>query len=127
MKKNKKKQQNILPLIIVIVLILILIFIPVFLSSNKDKKILSKNNKFGPLLGSLLGGLPQCGFSAIGANLYSRRVITVGTLIAIFLSTSDEMLPIMISQKAPLFEVLKIIGIKVIVGIVSAMAYFQSS
>ena len=86
--------------------------------SNKDKKILSKNNRFGPLLGSLLGGLPQCGFSAIGANLYSRRVITVGTLIAIFLSTSDEMLPIMISQSVPLVEILKIIGIKVLVGII---------
>ncbi len=86
--------------------------------SNKDKKILSKNQKFGPLLGSLLGGLPQCGISAIGANLFSRRVITMGTLIAIFLSTSDEMLPIMISQKVSVLEVLKIIGIKVLVGII---------
>jgi len=86
--------------------------------SNKDKKILSKNQKFGPLLGSLLGALPQCGFSAIGANLFSRRVITTGTLIAIFLSTSDEMLPIMISQKVSLLTILKIIGIKVLVGII---------
>ncbi len=85
--------------------------------SKKDKKILSKNQKFGPLFGSLLGALPQCGFSAIGANLFSRRVITIGTIIAIFLSTSDEMLPIMLSQKVPVIEILKIIGIKVIVGI----------
>ena len=86
--------------------------------SNKDKKILSKNQKLGPLFGSLLGALPQCGFSAMGANLFSRKVITTGTLIAIFLSTSDEMLAIMISQKAPVLEVLKIIGIKVLIGII---------
>ncbi len=86
--------------------------------SNKDKKILSKNHKVGPLVGSLLGGLPQCGFSAMASNLFSRRVITIGTLIAIYLSTSDEMLPIMISQKVPFIEIIKIIGIKVLIGII---------
>ena len=86
--------------------------------SNKDKKILSKNHKVGPLVGSLLGGLPQCGFSAMASNLFSRRVITMGTLIAIYLSTSDEMLPIMISQKVPFIEIIKIIGIKVLIGII---------
>lgn len=86
--------------------------------SDKDRKILSKNHKLGPLFGSLLGALPQCGFSAMGANLFSKRVITVGTLIAIFLSTSDEMLAIMISQKVPVLEILKIIGIKVLIGII---------
>ena len=86
--------------------------------SNKDKKILSKNQKIGPLVGGLLGGLPQCGFSAIASNLFSKRVITMGTVIAIFLSTSDEMLPIMLSQKVPLIEILKIIGIKVLIGII---------
>ncbi len=86
--------------------------------SNKDKKILSKNQKIGPLVGSLLGGLPQCGISAMASNLFSRRVITIGTLIAIYLSTSDEMLPIMISQKVPFIEIIKIIGIKVLIGII---------
>jgi len=85
--------------------------------SKKDKKLLSNNKKFGPLFGSLLGALPQCGFSAMGANLFSRKVITVGTLVAIFLSTSDEMLAIMLSQQVSILEILKIIGIKVLIGI----------
>ena len=84
---------------------------------KKNEKLLRKNNKLGPLVGSILGALPQCGFSAMAANLFSSRVITMGTLIAVFLSTSDEMLPIMIGEKIALLEVLKIIGFKVIIGI----------
>ena len=87
--------------------------------NKKDKKLLSKNQKFGPIVGSLLGALPQCGFSAMGANLFSSRVITIGTLVAIFLSTSDEMLPIMLSQKVSILEILSIIGIKVAIGIIA--------
>ena len=86
--------------------------------SNKNEKILMKNRKYGPIVGALLGALPQCGFSTMAANLFSNRVITIGTLIAVFLSTSDEMLPIMLSEKIDIFSILKIIGIKVIIGIV---------
>ena len=86
--------------------------------SNKSKKVLSKNKKYGPILGGLLGGLPQCGFSSMAANLFSSRVITVGTLIAVFLSTSDEMLPIMISEHASIMVLLKIISFKIIIGII---------
>ena len=86
--------------------------------SNKNEKILSKNRKFGPLLGGLLGAFPQCGFSSMASNLFSNRVITVGTLIAVFLSTSDEMLPIMLSEKVDVLLLLKIVGFKVLVGIV---------
>ena len=52
--------------------------------SKKNKEILSKNKKYGPVLGGLLGALPQCGFSSMAANLFSARVITMGTLIAVF-------------------------------------------
>ena len=86
--------------------------------SKKNEKILMKNRKYGPIVGSLLGALPQCGFSTMAANLFSNRVITIGTLIAVFLSTSDEMLPIMLSEKIEIFSILKIIGIKVMIGIV---------
>ena len=86
-------------------------------SNNKSKKILSNNQKIGPLFGGLLGGLPQCGFSFMAASLYSGKVITIGTLIAVFLSTSDEMLPIMISEKTNAFVLLKIVGFKILVGI----------
>ena len=85
---------------------------------DKTKKSLSKSKKVGPLVGSLFGALPQCGFSAMAANLFSSRVITIGTLVAIFLSTSDEMLPIMISEQIDFLLVIKIIGFKILVGIV---------
>ena len=86
--------------------------------SKKNKEILSKNKKYGPFLGGLLGALPQCGFSSMAANLFSARVITMGTLIAVFLSTSDEMLPIMISEKVDILVLIKILGFKVISGII---------
>lgn len=86
--------------------------------SNKNQKILVKNKKVGPLVGSLLGALPQCGFSTMAANLFSARVITMGTLIAVFLSTSDEMLPIMLSEKTDIKLILGVIGFKVVVGII---------
>ena len=85
--------------------------------SKKNEKILKKNNKLGPIFGGLLGGLPQCGFSSMSAELFSGRVITMGTLIAVFLSTSDEMLPIMLSEKVDPMLIVKIIGFKIIVGI----------
>ena len=86
--------------------------------SKKNQKLLEKNKKAGPLLGGLLGALPQCGFSSMAANLFSARVITMGTVIAVFLSTSDEMLPIMLSEKADIKLILGIVGFKVIAGII---------
>jgi len=86
--------------------------------SKKNEKLLTKNKKYGPVLGGILGALPQCGFSSMSANLFSARVITMGTLIAVFLSTSDEMLPIMLSENVDILLILKIVGFKVLVGII---------
>ena len=86
--------------------------------SHKSKEILTKNRKYGVFLGGILGALPQCGFSSMASNLFSGRVITIGTLVAVFLSTSDEMLPIMISEHANILLLLKIVGFKVIIGII---------
>ena len=86
--------------------------------SKKTENIIKKNQKFGPIYGGLFGALPQCGFSTISSNLYSSGIITMGTLIAIFLSTSDEMLPIMLSEKVNPLLMLRIVGFKVIVGII---------
>ncbi len=88
-------------------------------TSNKSKEIIKKSGKFGPAIGGVLGIFPQCGFSAIASNLYAGRIITLGTLIAIFLSTSDEMLPILISEAVPVGIILKILGIKLIIGIIA--------
>ena len=65
--------------------------------------------------------VPQCGFSAAAANLYSGGVITVGTMIAVFLSTSDEMLPILISEQADVRKIMAILIGKIIVGIVAGI------
>lgn len=86
--------------------------------SKQNKKIITKSKKYGPLIGSLLGALPQCGFSVMATNLYVTRIITLGTLISIYLSTSDEMLPILISEKAPISLISKIILIKILLGII---------
>ena len=88
-------------------------------TSSKVKDAIHKSGKAGPLIGGLLGAVPQCGFSASAAGLYAGRVISLGTLIAIFLSTSDEMLPILISEKADVKLILQILGIKVAIGMVA--------
>ena len=88
-------------------------------TSTKVKNIVHKSGKAGPLIGGLLGAVPQCGFSASAASLYAGRVISLGTLIAIFLSTSDEMLPILISEAVDVKVILPILGIKVAIGMVA--------
>ena len=88
-------------------------------TGNKTQNIVKKSGKFGPLLGGVLGIFPQCGFSAAAANLYAGRILSMGTLIAVFLSTSDEMLPILISEAAPISLIIKVLLIKVIIGILA--------
>ena len=86
---------------------------------HKSKEVIKKSGRFGPLLGSVLGIFPQCGFSVSATNLYAGRVITLGTLIAVYLSTSDEMLPIFISEAVSPIIILKILGIKLLIGMIS--------
>lgn len=83
----------------------------------KSKDIIKKSGKYGPVIGGLLGLFPQCGFSVLATNLYVTRIITLGTLISIYLSTSDEMLPLLISYNVKASLILKILLIKLIVGI----------
>lgn len=86
-------------------------------TGEKTEELVKKAGKFGPVIGGALGILPQCGFSAAASNLYAGRVITLGTLMAIYLSTSDEMLPILISEKAPAKTILLILLAKAVTGI----------
>jgi hypothetical protein len=76
-----------------------------------------KAGKAGPLLGALFGGIPQCGFSVMGSALYSRRLITTGTLLAVFISTSDEAIPVLLSQPDSLGWLLPIMGTKIVLAI----------
>ncbi len=86
-------------------------------AGEKINNALRKSGKLGPIIGSLLGCIPQCGFSVFSANLYSGGVIGVGTLLAVFLSTSDEAIIIMLSSPDKKGEILKLIAVKVLVAI----------
>lgn len=75
----------------------------------------------GPAVGALLGVVPQCGFSAMAATLYAGRVVTLGTLVAVFLSTSDEMLPMLVAERVALPELARILGLKVVLALATGM------
>ena len=85
--------------------------------SNKSEKIIKRSGKYGPLLGGILGIIPQCGFSVLATNLYVTRILSIGTLISVYLTTSDEMLPILISHNVEISLILKILSTKLIIGI----------
>lgn len=86
---------------------------------KKNKDLIAKNTKFGPTIGALLGLVPQCGFSVMATNLYVTRIISLGTLIAIYLSTSDEMIPILLADGSSFKTIALILSIKFIVGMLS--------
>ena len=91
-------------------------------AADKVQSVVERSGKAGPAVGSLLGALPQCGFSAMAATLYAGRVVTVGTLVAVILSTSDEMVPVFLAHGEPLDRMLAIMGAKVLVGLVVGFA-----
>ncbi len=85
-------------------------------AGDKAGRFMKSAGVYSPLVGGALGAVPQCGFSAAAASLYAGRVITLGTLLAVFLSTSDEMLPILLSGRIPVGTVLLILLYKAAVG-----------
>lgn len=90
-------------------------------ASNKVKEAVERAGTTGPVVGALLGVLPQCGFSTMAATLFSGRVVTAGTLVAVILSTSDEMIPVFVAHQEPAGRMLSIIAIKVVLGIVAGL------
>lgn len=86
-------------------------------ASDKMNAVIEKCGPFAPLVGGLLGMIPQCGFSSAAAGLYAGRTITLGTLVAVFLSTSDEMLPILIAGNARPGEIVTLVLSKAVIGI----------
>ena len=75
----------------------------------------------GPVAGALLGVVPQCGFSAMAATLYAGRVVTLGTLVAVFLSTSDEMLPMLVAERVDAVLLFRVLGLKVLVALITGV------
>ena len=86
-------------------------------TGDKMQQVIRSAGKGGPMIGGILGIFPQCGFSAAASNLYAGRIITLGTLVAVFLSTSDEMLPIMISRNAGAAMIIKVLAVKLAVAV----------
>ncbi len=86
--------------------------------NEKYSKILHRTNKAGPVIGAFLGSVPQCGFSSVMSNLYSRKIVTLGTLIAVFIATSDEAIPLMISKPEFIPKLLILMAIKIVYGII---------
>ncbi|MBD5523769.1 MAG: arsenic efflux protein [Lachnospiraceae bacterium] len=86
-------------------------------TGDKMQQAIRRAGNGGPMIGGMLGIFPQCGFSAAASNLYAGRIITLGTLVAVFLSTSDEMLPIMISRNAGAAMIIKVLAVKLAVAV----------
>lgn len=88
-------------------------------SGDRASKWLEKAGGAGPVFGSLLGVIPQCGMSAVASNLYAGRIISVGTLLAIFLSTSDEMLPVLLANSVHPITIGKILVCKIVIAMIA--------
>lgn len=91
-------------------------------ANGRMERFLAGAGRVGPVFGGLLGVVPQCGFSAAASGLYVGRVISLGTLFAVYLSTSDEMLPILIASNASPLRILKILAIKAVLGMLIGLA-----
>lgn len=87
-------------------------------TGKKTQEFIRRAGFAGPVVGAVLGAVPQCGFSAAAAALYAGRVVTLGTLFAVFLATSDEMIPIFLAQKVDPSTIFSILGFKIITGII---------
>ena len=87
-------------------------------TGTKTQEAVRKAGSAGPIIGAALGVVPQCGFSAAASTLYAGRVITLGTLFAVYLSTSDEMLPIFIAEQAPVETIAGILVAKLVIAMV---------
>ena len=110
--------EDTLPMIPILFLTYLLMEFIEHKSNEKFKSKLSSAKKLGPLAGAILGLIPQCGFSVIASGLYMNGSITIGTLLAVFISTSDEAIPILISQPKQASVLVAILIVKMIIAII---------
>lgn len=90
-------------------------------AGTRANAVVRRAGAAGPVVGALLGVVPQCGFSAMAATLYAGRVVTLGTLVAVFLSTSDEMLPMLVAERVEPGLLLRVLGLKVLVALITGV------
>lgn len=91
-------------------------------AGGRTERIIARADKSGPVVGALLGALPQCGFSAMAGTLYAARVVSAGTLVSVILATSDEMIPVFVAHAEPAGRMFAIIGFKVVAGMIVGLA-----
>ena len=91
-------------------------------AGEKTENFIRKTGPFGPLAGAALGFIPQCGISTMASNLYAGKIITMGTLVSVFLSTSDEMLILLITEKVPALTTVCILLYKVATALIVGFA-----
>ncbi len=107
---------HLLPFLFIVFLIIELLE---FFYADKINSLLKKTGKSGVLVGSLAAIIPQCGFSVIASSLYSKRIITRGCLIAVYLATSDETIPILLATPAKAYLIIPIVAVKLVIGLVA--------
>ncbi len=90
-------------------------------AGNRANAVVRRAGAAGPVAGALLGVVPQCGFSAMAATLYAGRVVTLGTLVAVFLSTSDEMLPMLVAERVDAGLLFRVLGLKVLAALITGV------
>ena len=90
-------------------------------AGTRANAVVRRAGAAGPVVGALLGVVPQCGFSAMAATLYAGRVVTLGTLVAVFLSTSDEMLPMLVAERVDSGLLFRVLGLKVLVALITGV------
>ena len=88
-------------------------------AGDRVNGVIKRAGAAGPVVGSLLGIVPQCGFSAMAATLYAGRIVTLGTLVAVFLSTSDEMLPLLLAEQVPVQTMAMLLASKALIALVT--------
>ena len=90
-------------------------------AGTRANAVVRRAGAAGPVAGALLGVVPQCGFSAMAATLYAGRVVTLGTLVAVFLSTSDEMLPMLVAERVDAELLFRVLGLKALVALITGV------
>ena len=114
-----KDSLHMLPFLFFIFVVIVVIE---YFYSNKMTKFAKYSGKAGPLAGSLAASFPQCGFSVIASTLYTKKLITKGTLLAVYLSTSDEAIPVILSEPSKLYLVVPLLLTKIIIAIIAGYA-----